>query len=759
MRFDDVMNRPLLKAETGSGSGGQIQHVVEASGGTDRLLMPDGFPLLLASFGRAGADLVLTAPDGTVVLIQGYFDLASPPALMTPDGAFIYADLASALAGPLAPGQYAQADGAIEAQPIGRVEEAAGEVRVTRADGTQDTLTQDSPVYQGDILVTGDGAAVSITFVDEMAFSLGENGRMVLDKLIFDPATLEGSSTFSVVQGVFVFVSGEIAGNNPDEMIVRTPVATIGVRGTNAAGQAAQEGIPNSIVLLPKEGTTDEPSGSLSYQTAGAALDGQEPQVIGEAFGAASVSSAFDVPETFTATPAFLTANFQQLATALPGFQPLNTLREAIQRGAEEEAANDQSNGDPGALADIAPAAGGDEGQGAAGDAPPGAGVGDFLAPPVVAEDFLAGLFKPLVIAPKAKPIVTPLKPSDKVGGGDGGGGGAAGVDSLGIFNAFGTVNLVDATFGIVPTPLPPAANLDNLDIFFTVNDPLSVGAIVNTLGPNSIGNVENSGTFHASYTYANAGTFIVGVAVINEEDNSVATSLLLDNVTLNGGVIENFGASKALLQAQGVSTGNIEDLLHIGGGSIQLLADQFNIDNPGAQNDIIGLFDGSVITTTLTVQAGDTIAFDFNFLDRETTQGGINFNDFALASFEGAVVGIFGGPGNDNLVGDAGNNTLFGLAGDDTLSGLAGNDLLSGGDGADQLLGGTGADTLQGGTGADTLSGGSGNNQLQGGVGDDLYIVDLDPLSPPIDTIFDSAGSDSTGIIQVRGFGRVVRS
>ena len=73
---------------------------------------------------------------------------------------------------------------------------------------------------------------------------------MVLDELIFDPASQEGSSSFSVVQGVFVFVSGEIASQNPDAMEVRTPVATLGIRGTKVAGYAAQEGEENKIALL-----------------------------------------------------------------------------------------------------------------------------------------------------------------------------------------------------------------------------------------------------------------------------------------------------------------------------------------------------------------------------------------------------------------------------------------------------------------------------------------------------------------------------
>ena len=77
---------------------------------------------------------------------------------------------------------------------------------------------------------------------------------MVLNELIFDPTSLEGSTTFSVVQGVFVFVSGEIAAHNPDEMVIRTPVATLGIRGTKVGGRAATEGEINTVTVMPEEG-------------------------------------------------------------------------------------------------------------------------------------------------------------------------------------------------------------------------------------------------------------------------------------------------------------------------------------------------------------------------------------------------------------------------------------------------------------------------------------------------------------------------
>ena len=221
------------------------------------LVVPHGALLLVADFVRQGSDLLLVGPDGTQILIKGYFALDHPPALITEGGAMLAPDLVARLAGPLAPGQYAQAALGAEAAPIGRVATADGTVTATRVDGTQVTLATDSAVFQGDILETGDGAAVGLVFNDDTTFSLGADARMVLDELVYDPDTGSGRLAFSVLQGVFVFVSGEIAASGPDQMVVRTPVATIGIRGTKVAGQAAAEGERNVITLLP------EPDGSV----------------------------------------------------------------------------------------------------------------------------------------------------------------------------------------------------------------------------------------------------------------------------------------------------------------------------------------------------------------------------------------------------------------------------------------------------------------------------------------------------------------
>lgn len=170
--------------------------------------MPSGLGLIDANFSRQGPDLLVTDGDGTTVLVVGYFSVADTPALITEGGTMLAGHVITALAGPLAPEQYAQLGGAGTATPIGKVATMEGAVTATRAGGATVNLAIDDPVFQGDVLVTEAAASVGLVFNDKTTFALGEQGRMVLDELIYDPDTGDGSSAFSVVKGVFVFVSG-----------------------------------------------------------------------------------------------------------------------------------------------------------------------------------------------------------------------------------------------------------------------------------------------------------------------------------------------------------------------------------------------------------------------------------------------------------------------------------------------------------------------------------------------------------------------
>ena len=153
--------------------------VLEQSGG--EIVVPEFMDLFGAEFVRQGADLLLVGKDGTTALVKNYFasDLSNGEAwpLVAENGGVLSFDLVQSLAGPAAPGQYAQAGPAGQGAAIGQVATGTGDVTATRVDGTVVTLTVvtltvDSPVFQGDELETGDGAAIGLVFNDKSSFAL-----------------------------------------------------------------------------------------------------------------------------------------------------------------------------------------------------------------------------------------------------------------------------------------------------------------------------------------------------------------------------------------------------------------------------------------------------------------------------------------------------------------------------------------------------------------------------------------------------------
>lgn len=154
--------------------------------------------------------------------------------------------------------QIAQTSSESGGDPIGFVMTSTGTVTVERADGTVEQLSAGDPVFENDILTTGDDSTVGIRFQDESRFSLGEEGRMELDTFVYDAAAGTGTSLIDVAEGSFAFVSGMIAKTGDDAMSVQTPVATIGVRGTTVAGDVGPDGQTEVTLLPDTDGTLGE---------------------------------------------------------------------------------------------------------------------------------------------------------------------------------------------------------------------------------------------------------------------------------------------------------------------------------------------------------------------------------------------------------------------------------------------------------------------------------------------------------------------
>ena len=283
--------------------------------GVGSVRVPHGDFLLSAEYGRMGPHLSLSEGDTTVV-VRNFFTFGKSPDLTTESGhSVIEGSLAVKLAGPFAPGQFAQLSQVAQApgaSSIGTVEKLAGTVTLTRTDGTTVQASKGTAVFSGDVIKTDASANIGIKFVDDTSFSLGESGRMVIDEMIYDPSNnSSSSSSFSVVKGVFSFVSGQVAKSGDDAMVVKTPVASIGIRGTTVAGKAAAEGSSNSITLLPD---ADGGVGQIAVSNSAGT------QIMSVPFQTTSLTSAFTAPAPPVVVPANQLENLygSNIKTVLP---------------------------------------------------------------------------------------------------------------------------------------------------------------------------------------------------------------------------------------------------------------------------------------------------------------------------------------------------------------------------------------------------------------------------------------------------------
>lgn len=111
--------------------------------------------------------------------------------------------------------------------------------------------------------------------------------------------------------------------------------------------------------------------------------------------------------------------------------------------------------------------------------------------------------------------------------------------------------------------------------------------------------------------------------------------------------------------------------------------------------------------------------------------------NDIITGAASGSTT-LYGGAGNDTLQAQAPGN-LYGGTGDDDLVGSRFGDGLYGEENNDDLAGGDGDDTLGGWTGHDVMDGGAGDDDLVGHDGNDWLVGGAD-----VDELFGYAGNDT---------------
>ena len=101
-----------------------------------------------------------------------------------------------------------------------------------------------------DTYITG-GCVSSITFKDDTKVRVTENSRLLIDDFVYDPKKSEsGKLALKVAMGTVRYASGQVAKNNPQAVDIKTPTATIAVRGTDFNMTVDETG-QSLVILVP----------------------------------------------------------------------------------------------------------------------------------------------------------------------------------------------------------------------------------------------------------------------------------------------------------------------------------------------------------------------------------------------------------------------------------------------------------------------------------------------------------------------------
>lgn len=154
-----------------------------------------------------------------------------------------------------------------------------GNIELTREQLVGQQIESGEPLYLQDSIESGPQSGMQILLLDETTFTLGAESELVIDEFVYDPQTGAGKVGAQVVKGAFRFVTGRIGEARPEDMNVKLPAGTVGIRGTIAAGQADPVTKGSLVVLLGPGRETDptEKIGALKICNVGKCVGIRRP--------------------------------------------------------------------------------------------------------------------------------------------------------------------------------------------------------------------------------------------------------------------------------------------------------------------------------------------------------------------------------------------------------------------------------------------------------------------------------------------------
>jgi hypothetical protein len=154
---------------------------------------------------------------------------------------------------------------------VGVASVAVGQPRGTPPAQAERVLRVGVDIFANERIATGAADRAHLVFLDGSAVTVGPNSDLVIDRFVYDPATRTGDLAMSATRGAFRFVGGAIS--KKSEVTVRTPGATLGIRGGIMTIVIGADGSIAASFLFGEKMTVSNPLGTSSAIRPGSVIN------------------------------------------------------------------------------------------------------------------------------------------------------------------------------------------------------------------------------------------------------------------------------------------------------------------------------------------------------------------------------------------------------------------------------------------------------------------------------------------------------
>ena len=177
---------------------------------------------------------------------------------------------------------------------VGEVTEQIGQDASISRDKDTIVVGKGTGINMNDTITTSK-AKLNLTFEDNTKVAMTQQSKLVIDDFVYDPNSGTGTLAMNVAMGTVRYASGAISKNSRENVRLRTPTATISVRGTDFTMTVDEIG-RSLVILLPSCPDPNKPeecfTGEIEVSTdVGMVL-------LNQAFQATVVASASNAPTT-----------------------------------------------------------------------------------------------------------------------------------------------------------------------------------------------------------------------------------------------------------------------------------------------------------------------------------------------------------------------------------------------------------------------------------------------------------------------------